>query len=163
MRKTKSLKSFIFPNLRQIDKNCKGKISFAIRQNMTQIKITYEGQLRTKAVFQGQTILTDVPVENKGKGEMFSPTDLLATALGSCVLSLIAMAGQRLNVDLTGLRVVVDKKLNGTRRLTLNIYCPKTFPPDIQQKLESAGTHCPVHQSLHADVKQEFIFHWGEA
>lgn len=128
---------------------------------MAQIKINYEGELRTKAFFQGQTIVTDAPLENRGKGEMFSPTDLLATALGSCVLTLIGIAGQKLNVDLTDLRLTVDKELGVTRLLTLHIYCPRNFSPEVQQKLEKAGTHCPVHQALHPEIGQEFIFHWG--
>jgi putative redox protein len=137
---------------------------------MTQIDIAYEGNLRTRCVHTGnqQQLVTDAPKDNKGKGEMFSPTDLLAAALGSCVLTLMGIAGQQLKLDLSGLRLTVEKemaKLPSRRigRLVVHVYCPQTFDPDTTQKLETAGSHCPVHQSLHPDTKQEFFFHWGEA
>ncbi len=131
---------------------------------MTQIKIVYEGSLRTHSVYEGgqQEIVTDASQE-----KMFSPTDLLAAALGSCVLTLMGIAAERLKVDVTGLRLTLDKEMAKTPsrrmgRIVMHIYCPRSFDPDVQQKLETAGSHCPVHQSLHPDVKQEFFFHWGE-
>lgn len=137
---------------------------------MTKIEISYEGNLRTRCVHSDnkEEIITDAPKDNQGKGEMFSPTDLLATALGSCVLTLMGIAANRLKVDLSGLRLTVEKEMakepsRRIGRLVLHIYCPKVFDNDITQKLETAGSHCPVHQSLHPDTKQEFFFHWGDA
>jgi putative redox protein len=137
---------------------------------MTQIEVFYEGSLRTRCVQtgNGQELVTDAPKDNMGKGEMFSPTDLLAAALGSCVLTLMGIAANRLKVDLQGLRLTVEKEMaqmpaRRIGRLVIHVYCPKTFDNDITQKLETSGSHCPVHQSLHPDTKQEFFFHWGEA
>jgi len=136
---------------------------------MARIDITYEGNLRTRSVHSEnkEEIVTDAPKDNQGKGEMFSPTDLLATALGTCVLTLMGIAANRLKVDLAGLRLTVEKEMAGLPsrrigRLVMHVYCPKTFDTDITQKLETAGSHCPVHQSLHPDTRQEFFFHWGE-
>lgn len=134
---------------------------------MTQIDIYYEGGLRTRSVQDKREIITDGPQEFKGKGEMFSPTDLLAASLGSCVLTLMGMAAERLKISLTGLRLTVNKEMaqlpsRRIGRLIVHVYCPQTFDTETTQKLETAGSHCPVHQSLHPDTKQEFFFHWGE-
>ncbi|MBS0649079.1 MAG: OsmC family protein [Verrucomicrobia bacterium] len=134
---------------------------------MTQIDIYYEGGLRTRSVQGKREIITDGPQEFKGKGEMFSPTDLLAASLGSCVLTLMGMAAERLKISLEGLRLTVDKEMaqlpsRRIGRLIVHVYCPQTFDIETTQKLETAGSHCPVHQSLHPDTKQEFFFHWGE-
>lgn len=125
------------------------------------MKVIYEGHFRTRCRGDwGQEIVTDLK-------EMFSPTDLLAAALGSCVLTLMGMTANRLKIDLTGLRLTLDKEMakapsERVGRLVIHVYCLRTFDPDIQQKLEMAGSHCPVHQSLHPDIQQEFFFHWGE-
>jgi putative redox protein len=137
---------------------------------MTRIDIKYEGNLRTRSIHSDnkQELVTDAPKDNQGKGEMFSPTDLLATALGSCVLTLMGIAANRLKVNLSGLRLTIEKEMakvpsRRIGRLVMHIYCPQTFDNDITQKLETAGSHCPVHQSLHPDTKQEFFFHWGDS
>lgn len=137
---------------------------------MTQIDIYYEGNLRTRCVHSDnkQEIITDAPKDNRGKGEMFSPTDLLAASLGSCVLTLMGIAADRLKANLTGLRLTIEKEMaqlpsRRIGRLMVHIYCPQTFDADTTQKLETAGSHCPVHQSLHPEMKQEFFFHWGES
>ena len=137
---------------------------------MTQIEVFYEGNLRTRCIHSdnGKEIVTDVPKESMGKGEMFSPTDLLAAALGSCVTTLMGLTGSRLKVSLEGLRITVQKEMAALPsrrigRLVVHVYCPQTFDADICQKLEAAGSHCPVHQSLHPEIRQEFFFHWGQA
>lgn len=136
---------------------------------MTKIDITYTGSLRTRCVHaENQAeIITDAPKDNQGKGELFSPTDLLAASLGSCVLTLMGIAANRLKVDLTGLRLTIEKEMaekpsRRIGRLTLHIYCPHTFDRSITQQLEMAGSRCPVYQSLHPDTKQEYFFHWGQ-
>ena len=137
---------------------------------MAKLSITYEGNLRTRCLHSEnkQVIVTDAPKDNQGKGEMFSPTDLLAASLGTCVLTLMGIAAKKLSVDLTGLRLTVEKEMaqmpsRRIGRLILHIYCPQTFDHEITEKLETAGIRCPVHQSLHPETKQEFFFHWGEA
>lgn len=136
---------------------------------MTEMEVFYEGLLRTRCVHKesGNELKTDAPKDNMGKGELFSPTDLLAAALGTCILTLMGIAANRLKVDLTGLRLTVSKEmaLAPSRRigkLTCDIYCPKRFDSEITKKIEQAGSLCPVHASLHPDVIQEFRFHWGE-
>ena len=137
---------------------------------MVKIDITYEGNLRTRSTHSEnkKEILTDAPKDNQGKGEMFSPTDLLAVSLGSCVLTLMGIAARSLKIDLTGLRLTIEKEMaqmpsRRIGRLILHVYCPRTFDHAITEKLETAGIRCPVHQSLHPDTKQEFFFHWGES
>jgi putative redox protein len=137
---------------------------------MTQIEVFYEGSLRTRCVHSDnkEEIVTDAPKDKMGKGEMFSPTDLLAAALGSCVATLMGIAGSRLKVNLEGLRMTVEKEMAALPsrrigRLIVHVYCPQTFDAEISQKLETAGSHCPVHQSLHPEMQQEFFFHWGQA
>lgn len=137
---------------------------------MTKYDVYYEGNLRTRCVHGDRPVevMTDGPKTAFGKGELFSPTDLLAAALGTCVLTLIGIAANKHKIDVAGLRLNVEKVMDQgptgpISRLVVHVYCPKTFPADVQQKLEIAGSKCPVHQSLHPDIKQDFFFHWGEA
>ena len=137
---------------------------------MTKIDITYTGNLRNRCVHSENKaeIITDAPKDNQGKGELFSPTDLLAASLGSCVLTLMGIAASRLKVDLRGLRLTVEKEMakapsRRVGRLVLHIYCPQVFDSTITEQLETAGSRCPVYQSLHPDTKQEYFFHWGQA
>lgn len=136
---------------------------------MVKITVDYEGNLRATAkhVESGATIQTDAPQENHGKGELFSPTDLLAAALGTCVLTLMGIVAQKYKVDLAGLRATVDKEMAKTPsrkvgRIVIHVYCPQRLDSEITSKIEQAGIGCPVHHSLHPDVQQEIIFHWGE-
>jgi putative redox protein len=135
---------------------------------MAKIQILYEGSLRTRCIHEesGSEIETDAPKDNFGKGEKFSPTDLVAVALGSCVLTLIGIAANKLKVDLTGLRLTAMKQMavQPSRRIgkiVIDVYCPGQFPPEIQQKFEVAAKTCPVHHSLHPEIVQELTFHWG--
>lgn len=137
---------------------------------MVKITVTYEGNLRTEAVHvpSGAKLKTDAPKDNYGKGEFFSPTDLLAASLGTCVLTLMAIVAQKHKADLTGLRATVEKEMVGhpsrkVARIVIHVYCPRQFDPELTSKMELAGIECPVHHSLHPDVQQEIIFHWGEA
>lgn len=137
---------------------------------MNKFTVTYEGDLRCRVQHteSGAVIQTDAPKDNFGKGELFSPTDLLAVALGSCVMTVMAILAGRLKVDLTGLRATVDKEMAAapSRRVgkvVVHIFCPHTYDPAIEAKLEQAGVGCPIHHSLHPDIEQQIIFHWGEA
>jgi putative redox protein len=116
---------------------------------MVQIDIVYQGGLRCEAVHgpSGTKLVTDAPVDNQGKGESFSPTDLVATGLGVCIPTIMAMVAEREKIDLTGMRITVQKMPQG---LT-----------DLQKaKLERAALTCPVHQTLHGNVEMpiEFVY-----
>ena len=131
-------------------------------------KVDYLGALRTEAVHLDSMakIQTDAPKDNFGKGEEFSPTDLLAAALGSCTLTLMGIAARKVGADLSGLRATVEKEMisKPVRRMgkiSVHVYCPRSFSPEVQQALEMAGKGCPVHHSLHPDTVQEFHFQWG--
>ncbi len=132
-----------------------------------EIAITYEGSLRCKATHapSGQTLITDAPIDNMGRGEFFSPTDLVATALGTCMATTMAIVAQRERLELPGLKVHVTKEMvaHPTRRigqLTTHISVPGKFTPEQKQKLQNAAHACPVHKSLHPDVKLPIEFEW---
>ncbi len=133
-----------------------------------QIDVIYQGGLRCAAthVPSGTTIFTDAPVDNHGKGESFSPTDLVATALATCVLTTMAIFAERHEIELRGSTVSVTKEMISTpvRRIarlkaTIHIPLPTTHPH--REALERAALTCPVHQSLHPDVEKPMEFVWG--
>jgi putative redox protein len=135
---------------------------------MVTIDITYQGDLRCEAVHQssGTRLHTDAPKDNQGKGESFSPSDLVATALGSCMLTIMGIAARNMNVDLKGTQVTVQKEMVATplRRigqLTVKIKVPAKVTDDQKKKLESAAFTCPVHKSLHPDIKIPVEFVWA--
>lgn len=135
---------------------------------MVQVNIAYQGELRCEAVHQpsGTVIQTDAPKDNHGKGESFSPTDLLATALGTCMMTLMGIAARNLQLDLSGSTVVVNKEMvaQPTRRvgaLHVVITVPVPVSEEQKQKLRTAAMTCPVHQSLHPDVKIPVDFRWA--
>jgi putative redox protein len=134
---------------------------------MVEIQIAYEGDLRCHAVHgpSGSTILTDAPVDNMGKGEAFSPTDLVATALGSCMMTIMGIAANRLGIDLRGMTARVIKEMSATpprriARLAVKIRVPGTLSEEQKQKLHNAAMTCPVHKSLHPDVEAPVEFIW---
>lgn len=136
---------------------------------MTQVDIEYLGGLRTRCLHKesGDEIETDAPKDNHGKGEKFSPTDLVSAALGSCVLTVMGILAERLKLDLTGTTAEVVKEMESapSRRigkLKVLIRCPRTFDKQEIDRLERVAMSCPVHHSLHPDIHQEFIFQWGE-
>ncbi len=135
------------------------------------IEIEYEGGLRCSAVHapSGARLATDAPKDNMGKGESFSPSDLLATALGTCLVTIMGIHAQREGLDIDGVRVSVDKHMIAApvrriARLDVRITVPAgkaaRLTPDARQKLEQAARMCPVCASIHADVekKLEFIY-----
>ena len=135
---------------------------------MSKIEIFYEGALATRSVHleSGAEIFTEAPKDNQGRGGCFSPTDLLATALGSCLLTILGIKAQNLGVDISGSKVSIDKEMSSDlpRRISKIqscFVCPRAFTPEIQEKLEKAARQCPVHHSLHPEVQQEFLFSWG--
>lgn len=135
---------------------------------MVEIQIAYEGKLRCTArhVDSGATLITDAPKDNMGNGQSFSPTDLVATALGTCMLTIMGIAAQRLEIDLSGATVRVIKEMaqvpvRRIARLTVTIRVPAKLTLDQQQKLQNAAMTCPVHKSLHPDVQTPIEFQWG--
>jgi putative redox protein len=135
---------------------------------MVEIKAVYEGQLHCTATHgpSGMTLTTDAPKDNMGKGESFSPTDLVATALATCVVTTMGIVAQRHNLDLNGTMVRVEKHMitTGIRRigrLPVEVKVPRTFSDEDRQRLENAAHTCPVHKSLHPDVDSPITFTWG--
>lgn len=135
---------------------------------MTSFKVTYEGDLRTKCIHveNQKELLTDAPKDNQGKGEEFSPTDLVAVALGTCILTIMGIYAKGLGADLTGISATVSKEMSSKPprrigKLTVVITCPQTFDPEMTKKLEEGELHCPVHLSLHPEVEQDITFKWG--
>ncbi len=133
---------------------------------MATIKTTYLGGLRTKATHlqSGTTILTDAPVDNKGKGEAFSPTDLLAEALAGCILTTMAIAADVHGIDMDNTTAEVTKVMAPNPRrvaeVIVNLQFPKTYTDKEKTILEKAALGCPVHVSLHPDVKKTIDFGW---
>jgi putative redox protein len=132
------------------------------------IEIRYEGELHTRATHgpSGGSLETDAPKDNEGKGESFSPTDLLATALGGCMLTTMGIVARRNGWDMKGARVTVDKHmvadpLRRVGRLEVRFAMPAGIPAEAHEPLERAAHTCPVHQSLHPDVKVETTFSWA--
>jgi putative redox protein len=135
---------------------------------MVEIQITYEGDLRCKAVHgpSGTSLLTDAPVDNMGRGQAFSPTDLVATALGTCMLTIMGIAAQKMNVDLRGTKVSVTKEMSAApprriARLAVTFDVPVKLTEEQKQKLHNAAMTCPVHKSLHPDVQTPVEFRWA--
>ena len=135
---------------------------------MTNMKVRYLGDLRTECTHleSGVKILTDAPKDNEGKGMAFSPTDLLAVSVASCMITLMGIAAKKVGFDLSDTTAEVEKEMALTpkRRIgkvIVRIRCPRLPQPQIREKLEQAALQCPVHASLHEDVKQEIDFVWG--
>jgi putative redox protein len=135
---------------------------------MVEIKSIYEGQLHCNATHgpSGASLATDAPKDNMGKGEAFSPTDLVATALGTCMLTTMGIVAQRNNIDITGARIRVTKEMvsQPSRRvgtLGVEIVMPRALGEDDQKRLENAAHNCPVAKSIHPDVKVPVTFKWG--
>jgi len=135
---------------------------------MVNINIIYQGDLRCEAKHEpsGAVILTDAPLDNQGKGEAFSPTDLLATALGTCIITTMGIVAKPMNVDLRGAKISVRKEMASkpSRKigtLTVVIDIPVSPTPEQKQRLEEVALKCPVHHSLHPDVQMPIEFNWA--
>ena len=130
--------------------------------------VIYEGNLRTKATHlqSGNSIITDAPTDNNGKGEAFSPTDLVATALASCMMTIMGIYARNNNIALDGTRLEITKVMASDPRrisavhITFYIANGKLLDDITRKKLEHAALHCPVAKSLHSDIQQvvQFIY-----
>ena len=124
----------------------------------------YAGHLRTEAthVASGNTILTDAPVDNHGRGEAFSPTDLVSAALGSCMMTIMGIVAERHGVDLTGVSWDVTKHMLADPRrigqLDVTFRLPVSLPEKERTILENAARTCPVALSLNPEIRQEVRF-----
>ncbi len=134
---------------------------------MVPIQIEYQGELHCKAVHgpSHTELSTDAPVDNQGRGESFSPTDLVATALGTCMLTVMGIMARTLNLDIAGATATVEKEMTtaAPRRiasLAVKIHVPHSLSAEDRQKLERAAHTCPVHKSLHPDIESPIQFSW---
>jgi len=137
---------------------------------MVKTTIEYEGGLRCVATHgpSGKQLGTDAPVDNHGRGESFSPTDLVAVALGTCMATVMGIYAQHKGIDLRGMKVEVTKEMSQTSprriaRLASVIWFPAGVEEDALKNLERAALTCPVHQSLHPDIEKPVEFHRLEA
>ncbi len=128
-------------------------------------KITYLGDLRTECTHlrSGQTIITDAPLDNNGKGEAFSPTDLTATSLGTCMVTIMGISARNHNINIDGTRLEITKHMaSDPRRISqidVNIILPHNNYSDKEMKLlEAAARTCPVALSLHPEIVQNVTF-----
>ena len=136
---------------------------------MVEINTVYEGGLHCKAVHKpsGVTIETDAPVDNRGKGESFSPTDLLATSLAVCYLTTMGIAAEDREIDMKGAtcRIVKHMSTDSPRRvvkLVAEIIFPAGIPFDKRGILEAVALHCPVSKSISADVDVDLKLHFPD-
>ena len=135
---------------------------------MSGIEVIYEGQLSTRCILEEtkEEICTDGPKEIQGRGQFFSPTDLFAASLGSCILTMMGMAAHRMKVELGRTKAFVSKELSKDlprriQKIQVRIECPVSFSEEVRLKLETAAKTCPVHHSLHPDMEQQITFQWG--
>ena len=134
---------------------------------MVEIRIQYDGGLRCTAVHapSGAKMVTDAPVDNLGKGESFSPTDLVATALGTCILTTMAIVAERQGWSFAGASITVEKHMvaDPARRigkLEVRVRIPGSFDAKARETLERTAHTCPVHHSLAANVDVPIAFEW---
>lgn len=134
-----------------------------------EIDVVYQGQLRSIATHgpSRTTLTTDAPIDNHGKGESFSPTDLVATALGSCVMTLMGIVAERNKLDIVGTKAHVVKEMIqqpvrriGSLKVTVTVPADKAakLTPADRTKMETAALHCPVHKSLHPEIDAPIVF-----
>lgn len=136
---------------------------------METIKIIYIGDLKTQATHSktGNQLITDAPLDNKGRGETFSPTDLLATSLGTCMLTVMGIAAKENNIAIENTQVRVTKIMaNAPRRVSeiiVEFDMPKrSYSPQEKRLLENAAIDCPVTKSMHPDFKQTIKFNYQD-
>lgn len=134
---------------------------------METAKIVYTGDLRTEATHlqSGKTIISDAPVDNHGKGEAFSPTDLLATSLGSCMLTTMGIAANAHNINIDGAKAKVTKVMAANPRRVSEVQVEFEMPKNNytekeKNMLQHTALSCPVAKSLHPDIIQKVTFNY---
>ena len=134
---------------------------------MATSKVIYNGNLRTEAthIASSDTIITDAPLDNNGRGEAFSPTDLVATALASCMITVMGIKANQMNINIDGIRSEVIKVMASDPRRISEIKVHLKMPSNNythkdRKILEAIANTCPVAMSLHPDIKQIITFDW---
>ena len=134
---------------------------------MVKIDILYEGHLRCQLTHgpSGNKITTDAPVDNMGKGEAFSPTDLVAAALGSCMLTVMGIVASRHKINLNSTTVHVEKEMVNVpirriAKISVHFKMAPSIPEDKRQMLETAAHTCPVHKSLNSEIETPVTFEY---
>ena len=129
--------------------------------------ILYQGSLRCEATHMQSSsmIETDAPTDNKGRGEKFSPTDLLCVSLGTCILTTMGIKAMSMDIDLSNATMEVTKHMEAEPRrvgkIVIKVSLPKLDLTEQEKtELESAGNHCPVQQSIHPDIVSEITYNW---
>ena len=131
-------------------------------------KVEYKGSLRTECthIRSGQVIITDAPTDNHGKGEAFSPTDLAATSLATCMITVMNIAAEGRNIKIDGMHAEVTKIMaEHPRRISeivIELTIDAALNADQKELLEKIGLNCPVGLSLHPDIKQNITFKYGK-
>lgn len=133
--------------------------------------VLYEGNLRTVCTHlkSGSHFETDAPPDNQGRGERFSPTDLMATSLGACAMTIMGIKARDMNVDLKGTTVDVEKIMKADPRrvggINLTFHFPETVHADEKQRviIERCAHTCPVFYSIHPDIELNIQFNWSKA
>ena len=133
---------------------------------MVQISISYDGSLRCTATHgpSSTTLATDAPKDNMGLGRYFSPTDLVATALATCILTTLGIVAKRREIDLVGARASAEKHMNADPRrigrLPVTVTVEGDYSDEEKLVLERDANTCPVHKSLHPDIDAPITFCW---
>jgi uncharacterized OsmC-like protein len=128
--------------------------------------VHYQGNLRTRCehLQSGNSFITDAPTDNNGKGEAFSPTDTVATALASCMFTIMGIKAEQMQLDIEGSRAAVTKVMTTDPRRIAKIEIAfdmcGTFDAKTRQILENAAKTCPVWYSLHPDIEKQIVFRW---
>jgi uncharacterized OsmC-like protein len=129
-------------------------------------EIVYLGNLRTLAthVLSGETIITDAPPDNNGEGKFFSPTDLCATSLACCMLTILGIKANNMGINLGRIDVSLEKVMASNPRriaaIRMALHINGFYTDEEKKSLEIAGRNCPVAKSLHPDIHQDITFNW---
>lgn len=130
-------------------------------------KITYLGNLRTESVHiqSGNKIITDAPIDNHGKGEAFSPTDMVTNAVGACAITIMGIKANELGIDLTGSTIDIYKEMQAEprriKKVTLHFHLLSNASEKERIILERVAMHCPVLLSLNEEIEKDITFNWA--
>ena len=133
---------------------------------MTTSIVYYSGELRTESTHlqSGETYITDAPTDNEGKGNAFSPTDLIATGLANCMLTIMGIIAKKQSLDIEGTKAEVTKIMGTEPRMIseirIDFFFPRSYDKDSKQLLQTSALNCPVAKSLATDVTQTINFHY---
>jgi len=133
---------------------------------MTTSVVYYSGELRTQSTHRqsGETYITDAPTDNEGKGEAFSPTDLIATGLANCMLTIMGIVARRKSLTIEGTKAEVTKIMGKDPRriseIRIDFFFPRSYDQDSKKLLQHAALNCPVAKSLADNLTQTINFHY---